>query len=335
MNLKTLKLLSILVCASAAHAADPGPLTVWGGGEAGKSVYTDVYVPHIIKTLENNALAGYAWGGATAGTVENAQKVTDNPTNLAVGQLDILQGLAGTQKADGSGPYAFTILSPNIGPECLYLVTKLPGYATFGDFLGNAWQATVATGSDLSGSFGTLQRLGAIYPAIADEAQIIHAGAASDIIAKVKSDPNVTHGFFVMRPDPQSKTFKEIADAKLTIIPVVDFGLEGKYDFLDLKVANGGLFSGPTTVTTACTSVALITGDPASAASQAMTPRDQKRLKVTIERIGAITPDTLQPNISSWADMWDNLKSVAGDKAKDLMEASKAALEDVLAKSAN
>lgn len=304
-----------------------GPLSIWGGGAQGASVYTDVYVPHIVKSLESVALSGYQWGGVSAGTLENAQRVTETPTNIAVGQLDLLKNLNGTLMDNGK-PYSFTILADNIGPECLYLVTSQKGYNTFGDFLGNSFQITVATGSEKSGSFGTFLNLARIYPQM-NEMLFENVGGAPDIVEAVKSG-KATHGFFVMRPDPQSNTFRDIANSGLSIIPVVDYGLEAEYQFLDLKVANGGFFSEAKTVTTACTSVALIAGNPTSEQAQALTPRDAQRLKVTIERVGSISKDNLRPNISSWADMWDNLKVATKDQLKIAMDASKTALEEVL-----
>lgn len=310
--------------------ADGGSLAVWGGGAKGASTYTDVYVPQVISVLSTQQLAGYSWGGPSDGTIANAGNVTKNPTNLAVGQFDLLKDLNGKPMPDGT-PYQFTILATDIGPECLYLVTGQPGYNTFGDFLGNAFQVTVATGGALSGSFGTFKNLQSIYPDLQD-VQVDNVGSALDIIGAVQSGKD-THGFFVMRPDPQSATFKAIADAGLTIIPVVDFGLQDEYKFLNLKVANGGFLGiggQAKTVTTACTSVALITGDPNSPAAQTLSPRDQKRLQVTIQRVGTLQADVLRPNISSWADMWDSLTEVAQDQAQAAMEASKKALDDIL-----
>lgn len=315
--------------------ADPGPLAIWGGGKQGASTYTDVYVPSVISALEGQALAGYTWGGESQGTVFNAEMVTKNPTNLAVGQYDLLKDLNGQPGPNGQ-PYQFTILAKDIGPECLYLITKQPGYNTFGDFLGNAFQISVATGGELSGSYGTFKKLTTLYPDL-QQMVVENVGSAPDIISAVESG-KATHGFFVMRPDPQSDTFKAIKDANMTIIPVIDFGLQDDYQFLDLKVANGGFLGiggNAKTVQTACTSVSLITGDPNGAAAATLTPRDKKRLEVTIQRVGSMTEDSLRPNISSWADMWDSLTVVTGEKLTQAMEASKQALDDIIAKAQN
>lgn len=312
--------------------ADPGPLAIWGGGKQGDSTYTDVYVPSVVSALEGQALAGYVWGGVSQGTVYNAEMVTKYPTNLAVGQYDLLKDLNGQLGPNGQ-PYQFTILAKDIGPECLYLVTKQPGYNTFGDFLGNAFQISVATGGELSGSYGTFKKLTTIYPDL-QQMVVENVGSAPDIVDAV-TNGKATHGFFVMRPDPQSNTFKAIKEAGLTIIPVIDFGLQDDYQFLDLKVANGGFLGiggNAKTVQTACTSVSLITGDPNGVAAATLTPRDKKRLEVTIQRVGSMTEDSLRPTISSWADMWDSLTVITGDKLKEAMEASKKALDDVIAR---
>jgi hypothetical protein len=88
---------------------------VWGGGDPAKgSVYSAAYVPQLIKGLESERLPGYAWGGPTQGTVDNAERVTRNPTHLAVGQRDILMQLNG-QTIEGAKDGA-NFGSPNCTP---------------------------------------------------------------------------------------------------------------------------------------------------------------------------------------------------------------------------
>lgn len=308
---------------SAAIAADDAK-SVWGGGDPKTSAYSGVYVPRVIEVLSQNALGGYVWGGTSAGTGENVEKVKANPTNLAVGQWDLL-----SQYPD---PKPFTVIAPDIGPECLYLVTKQPGYHTWGDVIGNAWQIDLATGSELSGSYGTFKVLQGIYPELGDAEMNTppqKLGGAADIVNAVING-TATHGFFVQRPDPNSDLFKKIADAKLTFVPIVDYDLEGKYTFQSLKVAYGGFFSTDQSISTACTSVALITGDPNS-----VTGAQKKRLVATIERLSKVPPADLKPNLATWRDMWDNLKVITGQTAVDLMEASKKALDDIAKTASN
>lgn len=319
--------LALLALASPVAAQDANKL-VWGGGDPATSAYSGVYVPRVIEVLGSNALNGYTWGGPTQGTVDNAGRVLASPTNLAVGQWDILSTLQGTPGPDGR-PYAFTVIAQDIGPECLYMITKEPGYKTFGDVIGNAWQIDLATGGELSGSYGTWKVLAGIYPDLADgmlNSPIEKLDGASAIV-KAVVDGTVTHGFFVQRPDPNSEVFATIEKAGLSYVPIVDFQLESKYTFQSLKVTNGGIFGGAKTVDTACTSVALITGDPISLPADAGSLT--KRLKATIDRLKTVPAENLRPNLATWRDMWDNFTTIAADNAKALMEASRKALEDI------
>lgn len=318
-HLTLIAALAAIFITGIAHAAD-GDLNVWGGGDPKTSAYSGVYVPRIIEILSKNALAGYSWGGTSAGTLDNAEKIKAHPTNLAVGQWDLLSQFP--------APQPFTVIAQDIGPECLYMVTKAEGYNTWGDVIGNTWQMDIATGGELSGSYGTFKILQSLYPDLADDqlnspVQKLDAGA--DAIVQAVIDDKATHGFFVQRPDPNSELFKKIADKKLKFVPIVDYGLEGKYTFQSLKVAYGGFLSSDKSINTACTSVALITGDPST-----LTGGQQKRLQATIDRLSKVPPSELKPNLSTWQDMWDNLKIITGQTATDLMEQSKIALENVL-----
>ncbi len=312
---------------------------VWGGA-AENSTYTDVYVPRVVTVLDTKArMSGYGWGGPTAGTLENAKIISENPTNLAVGQYDLLRDLVGKPIPNTIGEtYDFSFIlgadgkPANLGPECLYLVTNRPGYdstSAWGNVLADAWDMTIATGKEGSGSLGTFQLLQSIYPDLKD-VEVVNAGSATDIVNAVV-DGKATHGFFVQRPDPSNAVFKAIAEKKLTIVPVIDSELDGKYEFLELKVANGGFFSNAKFIGTACTQVALITGDPAKA-----DPTKVKRVNETIKRLGdAVTsdPNVLRPDLSTWNDMFDNLKVISGEKLQQLLAASSAAINSTLKRS--
>jgi hypothetical protein len=316
---------ALAVAMGAAARADEGNIkAVWGGGAAASSAYTANYVPKVIEVLDSQHLSGYAWGGVSQGTVANAEMVTQHPTNLAVGQLDIFTLIKDQPIPGREGmKYQFTIVKPDMGPECLYLITQDKSYKTFGDVIGNGWQLGVITGGEKSGSFGTWNVLAAVYPDL-KAMPVTHAAAIGDIVEAVKQRKDSV-GFFVMRPDPDSDVFKAIADADLTIVPVVDFDLEGKYKFMSLKVSHG--WSGGKEVQTACTTVALITGDPGSA--NLTSDSDKRRLAETIKRMSAVDPKSFQPDASSWRDMWDSIASYSTEQATSLMDQSKKALADL------
>jgi hypothetical protein len=299
---------AILFCLLTAHSvwAD-GLKKVWGGGPPHASAYSGVYVPILIELLNNQRLSGYQWGGLSAGTLQNVKTVHENPTHLALAQLDLLEPL--------KDQYKFTVIKNDIGPECLYMVTKNTAYSNWGHVISNAWDLTLATGGQQSGSWGTWQRLASTYPALKD-AKVQHMSNSLEIVNAVLNDKAV-FGFFVMRPDPNNSVFGEIDKAGLKMIPVVDFDLEELgYQYLSLKVAHGGVFSQPDIITTACTSVAVITGHPVNA--EQSNQRVTKRLHATIQRLSAQPDEAFKPQSKSWRDMFDNLKLATPDVVKSL-----------------
>ena len=305
-----------------APASNP-KLAVHGGGTPEASAYTRVYVPQIIAALEEVRMTGYGWAGPSDGTIDNAKKVSMNPTHLALGQLDILNRLEGEAMEDGT-PYRFEVLFDNVGPECAYAVTANPNFRTFGHLRADAWQITVGTGSTDSGSFGTWEVFADIYPELQD-ARVENVGSALDILDGL-ANGDVNFGFFVQRPDPQSEVFQKIDELGLQLVPIVDFELEGHgYEFNELKVAHGGLLSSAKFHETACTSVAVIAGDPAHPELEG---RDKRRVHEVVDRMTSqLSAEDLQPDLSSWRDMFDSIRSVSADKLDELREASANAMD--------
>ncbi len=301
-------LIVVVLCLAVAQIASANDLKkVWGGGPQHASAYSGVYVPILVNLLNQERLSGYEWGGTSAGTLQNVKTVHDNPTHLALAQGDLLEPL--------KAQYKFTVVKNDIGPECLYMITKHPSYSNWGHVVSNAWDLQVATGGQQSGSWGTWQRLVSTYPALKD-AGMHHMSNTVEIVKSVVSD-KAMFGFFVMRPDPKNQVFSDIKKAGLKMIPVVDFDIEELgYQYLSLKVAYGGVFSKPDIITTACTSVAVITGHPDNV--NGSDNRVLKRLNATIQRLSAIPDENFKPKSKSWRDMFDNLKLAAPDVVNDL-----------------
>jgi hypothetical protein len=307
--------------------------TVWGGGAKEVSSYSGKIVPIVIDQLSSERLAGYNWGGPSEGTGMNAMKVTVNPTHLALGQADILQSLNGTQIPGTSWNYAFTVVQDDIADECLYMVTKSEYYTTWGHVLENAWDISISTGGEQSGSFGTLMGLQNRYPDLMD-ANITNVGGTVNIVQSVINGGESQFGFFVMRPDPENPIFEMINDNDLKLVPIIDFDIEDLYTFKSLKVSNstwGGFGSEAKFHETACTKVQLITGDP-----KMLSPDQSKakrRLEATIERASAIDGASFKEAVvgqfTSWKDYLDSVREIGGDKLDTMLKASKQKMDEM------
>ncbi len=311
----------IALLASSAHADDLKK--VWGGGDKDVSVYSGTYVPLAIDNLTKARLAGYEWGGKSDGCVANLQKVTENPTNVAICQGDIVESEA------SKAAYKYTVVRSDLGYECLYATTALPGYDNFGHILGNAFDLTVHTTGAASGSMGSWARLKEIFPDLGDVTIVNHSNDKEAVAAaKVDADKGVSSiAFFVKRPDPENATFEFISENKMTFIPVVDFDIEDKgYSFPELPVENAGwgaLVGGKVKrVTTACTMVTLVTGDPAALPADASSGV-KKRLNETIARLREQPAADWQPKEGWYTKMMNDIADTAPSKLAELKKAAK------------
>lgn len=307
--------------ASAASADDLKK--VWGGGDPTVSAYSGTYVPLAIENLTKARLAGYQWGGKSDGCIANMQKVTDNPTHLAICQGDMVASEA------NMAAYKYTVVRSDLGFECLYAVTALPGYDNFGHVLGNAFDLTVHTTGAASGSMGSWARLKEIYPDLGDVTIVNHANdKEATEAAKADADKGVSSiAFFVKRPDPENATFEYIAKSKMSFIPIVDFDIEDKgYNFPELPVENAGwgaLMGGKVKrVTTACMNIALITGDPSTLAADAANGV-KKRLNETITRLKEQPASDWKPKEGWFAKMMNDIADTAPSKLAELKNAAK------------
>jgi hypothetical protein len=301
-------------------AQDPLKI-VWGGGPVEVSAYSATYVPMIIRNLGEARLVGYAWGGASEGCVDNLSKVTANPTQLAVCQGDMVNAEANMTK------FQYTVIRRDLGVECLYAVTAQRGYENWGHILGNAWDLTVYTTGKLSGSFGSWNRLVEIYPPLKDAVVV---NTTSDLAAAAAAKADTARGkasiaFFVKRPDPDNSTFEYISSNAMTFVPVVDIELEGKgYTFPSTLVENAGwaaLAGGkPKRVSTACTQVVVVTGNPEGLRTAQATDAMYKRQQATIERLQQQPAAAWKPTDRWFSKMVNDMAETAPERIKEMMD---------------
>ncbi len=282
----------------------------WGGGDPKVSSYSGKIVPVLLELLAQQRVSLYQWGGPTEGTLDNIERVQANPTHMAVGQGDVLRKY-------GEG---ITVLKERVADECLYLVGREE--ATLGDVVATAIFSRVATGGEKSGSYLSWKILSELIPELGD-AEVIPVGGSDKIVAAV-ANGEADYGFFVMRPDPENPVFKEIRGKSLELIPVVSFELEGAYQFLELKVSYGGIFSSAQYHPTACTSVVWFTGDPAKIEGRA-----QRRLEKIVEIVRRLPDEEVRQQVAeqfaSWRDYLDSVRAVAADRLRALKEKAKEA----------
>lgn len=295
-------------------------LQIWGGGAKEASFYSGTLVPLAEKAIKTLAFRSYSWGGVSPGCPANMQQVTTDPQDLAFCQLDMVRA------AQNNGSFTGQIIRADIGDECLYLATQ-EGGRSFGDFVADAALASVLTAGATSGSAGTLAVLTGHYKEYNPDLElldVINTSGAADAMEKL-ANGDAPFAFFVQSPDPASKPFEIAAQNGLHFVPVwhdelADLG----YELKSLPVTSaswswsGGAKAGER-VTTACTKIALITGDP----TQIVDEKERRRHQLLIDKIAGASAQTFQPtDNTSWLEVAAGIQSVAVSTATDLADAA-------------
>jgi len=269
-------------------------------GENG--AYHTQFCPLLLVELSNVNIHGYKCT-PSKGTLENIERVLDNPTNIGFVQLDVYAKKASEQADEFKKK--LVVIRSDIACEGLWMVTKNPALNNYSDVLASAQDIIVilpAKGSGSAASFAFLQandlkRLGRV-----PETNMRYVDDATAVLNEVANDDGAV-GFFVQFADTENANIKLMVKKMLRVIPVVsreilDIRLNGLsvYQRQTFNLKSGGVFAGATEATTACALVAMITGAPEEAFGG---DRDkinaQKRL---IQQIHDVPAEKLRPQES-------------------------------------
>ena len=163
---------TLLALSSTARAAD---FSINTGGENG--AYHSQFCPILGKRLLE---AGFTSAcEASAGTSENMQRTSDQPTQLGYGQLDVLA----LKAKEFGGAASFQRLRMDDVRECIFAVSKDEDIASYGDVAVNADQLRFVLPPVQSGSAATFDYLREIDPyGVGRARDVIHAANTDEAI---------------------------------------------------------------------------------------------------------------------------------------------------------
>lgn len=231
------------------------------------------------------------WCAQSTGTVENISRVREFPTNISFGQLDVYANEVIKQVAEFK---KLTVIRTD-ACEGLWMVTRsqnqnltnyedVRGRAHSEDVQDRAHQIRFILPKD-SGSAASFAFLQANDPkglGRVSNVQKHEVENATEVLKQTADSPDEAVGFFVQFADPENTNMKLIAEKGLKIIPVTGKEVlaipkldgDSVYQEKTFKIKSGGVFDifdiFATKVTTACTPLAIITGNP-----DAFTGRDE------------------------------------------------------------
>jgi hypothetical protein len=286
------------------------------GGTSG-AYYNDIG-PRVHEVL-NRALFRYPLktGKGSAG---NFQAIAENAMIVALGQADVYA----LMNAQNPGK---VVSVPTGVRECLFAVTSNPGIAGeregdgWGNMMSLARRMRVALPGEESGSAKTFEFIQSINEQMAQVTNIRHYDSTDDAINAVALD-QADVAFFVQMPDTSNQLFRFIKEKNLMWIGVGDRGMLRQevggttiyaVDTVPVEETWGG-FGTPKTLTTTCTQVVVMTGDPSREdASDPQTLNDQ--VSLLQEHQGSYEPE------ADWyQDMVGKIRSVSASATEKLLE---------------
>lgn len=317
------KLLSITVAMAVVLPAGADELLT--GGTSG-AYYNDIG-PKVHEVL-SGALFRYPLK-AGKGSAGNFSAILDNAMVVALGQADVY-ALMNAQNPDK------VVSIPTGVRECLFAVTANPGIAGeregdgWGNMMSLARRMRVALPGEASGSAKTFEFIQSINEDMAQASNIKHYESTDEAIGAVAGD-EADVAFFVQMPDTSNQLFRQIKEHGLLWIGVGDRAMlrqevDGTriYDVDTVPVEETwGGFGTPTTLTTTCTQVVVMTGDPSR--SDAADPTGLEE-QVTLLRENQ---DSFEPTADWYKSMVGKIRDVSADATDKLLNAVDQASEAV------
>ena len=278
--------------------------SVHTGSEKGS--YYNVFCPQVQAAIKkeyfNHSCA------TSKGTADNIEKVRANPTDIGIGQLDLLADVEDLQ-----------IIDADVGMECMYAVTKDSSITSLSGLSGRIPLVLPGAGS---GSEQSFKRLQSLDEGLASLRNVSNAASAYEAVQKVVSD-EAAMAFFVQFPDTRNEVFKLINENKLSFVPVINRNILRQevngtrlYEALEVNVTPQGLLSklkreDAPSIQTSCTKIALFTGKSDGLEGNAKTDQD-----AMIAALGS----TQRPEKDGWKDMFDNVKTMGQGAIDDVLK---------------
>jgi len=287
------------------------------GGQNG--AYHSTFCPPLPAVLSQHDFPNYKCT-TSEGTLDNIKQVLAKPSNIGFVQLDVF---ARESQAHPEYAQQLTIIRKDIACEGLWAVTKNTSITNFGDLLGRRRTPYLIANGGSAASFAFLQ---SVDPDGLGRAKNIRVAAnATEVINTVAASQDNVVGFFVQWANPENNNIKLMVDKGLNVVPVVSREVqsakvngEDVYSVQEFNLTASGFISNGKTVISACTPVALITGNP-DAQKDRDAKDDQRDL---IKAVREIPSSALLPQESKLAALMKSVRVVSGSALNEMLAAA-------------
>lgn len=310
---------------------------IYTGSQGG--AYNSTFCPPLPSVLDRAFFSGYRCS-PSGGTLDNISKVLSKPTDVGFVQLDVL-ALQMQEKADLGKE--ISIIRSDIACEGMWMVSKNPALKSYGDVLGYSRRIPFVLPGQGSGSYASFKFLQSIDPdGLGRATNVKFVQDAATVINTVAAGADNAVGFFVQFADPENSNIRLMQEKGVNIIPVVSRDItkakvkdkDGKeqdlYQVQSFNLKSGGLFSSGEDKVTACTPVAVITGNP----ENAKTPNDKDNQRDLIEALAKVPSSALLPTEPRLAKLLSGVRRVSGSALNEMLSAADKA-KDAASKALN
>lgn len=305
---------AVLICTTAANAQK----SIYTGGP--KGAYYNTFCPPLVPALNGSMFMGYACQ-TSGGTLDNIKQVVAKPSNIGFVQLDVMALQA---KENPDLLKQVSIIRQDIACEGLWMVTKNDKLNNYGDVLGYARRIpfVVADGGSAA-SFAFMQ---SIDPdGLGRARNIKNVTDATAVINTVSASSDNSVGFFVQFADPDNGNIRLMQEKGLKIIPVVSreiantkVGDQEVYSIQSFNLKAAGFFASGDDKVTACTPVAIITGNPEG--QKDINARDDQ--KDMIKAVRDVPSTALLPKDDRIASLIKATKKFGGAALNEMLAAA-------------
>lgn len=314
--------------AAAQQTSAGGPRAINTGGAQG--AYHTVFCPPLPPALTRVYFNNYACT-TSRGTLENIDRVLAYPSAIGFAQLDVF-----AREAARRGPEfaRLTLVRRDIACEGLWMVTRNDRLTNLGDVQGFARRINFILPPRESGSAASFAFLRESDPeglGRVPEANIRYVADSTAMIRAIAESTDGSVGFFVQFADPTNANIRLIVEQNLRTIPVVSREImrarvdnEAVYQVQEFALAEGGFLGiggRARNATTACTPVAIFTGNPD--AVPAGNARDDQR--DMIQRLREVPTTALLPQQTGIARIISGARRMSQTAVQGMEDAAEAA----------
>jgi hypothetical protein len=284
--------------------------------------YNSTFCPPLPSVLNQAFFSGYRCM-ASGGTLDNIAKVLAKPSDVGFVQLDVF-ALQVQEKPELAKQ--ISIIRSDIACEGMWMVTKNPALKSYGDVLGFSRRIPFVLPGQGSGSSASFKYLQTIDPdGLGRATNVKYVNDTASVINTVAAGADNAVGFFVQFADPENTNIRLMQEKGLTVVPVVSRQItqakvkdQELYQVQSFNLKAGGIFTSSEDKVTACTPVAVITGNP-----EAQTDKNQKdNQKDLIEALAKVPSSSLLPTEPRMAKLLSNVRRVSGAALNEMVAAT-------------